>query len=939
MKRCRTFLHLLSALLLTAVTTFAQAPEPRLHGSLQQQNRSLLPGSAPPKALRNKILGPVPENRPIHGITLVFRRSPVQQADLQQLMEAQQNPTSPEFHHWLTPETFGRRFGVADSDLETTQAWLRQQGFVITGVSHARDRITFSGTAGQVNAAFSTTLRQVEVDGAPHIAPDSALSLPADLAAITLAVTHLSDLRPTPNARLAPGPAFTSGTTQAHNLSPVDLAVMYDLPPVDTSHPQAQTQSIAVVGQSYVDLSGNSVINSFTTNIVYNRLIPVLVPGSGIEAVSPSDQAESEIDLEYTVGYATGISAYLVFVGSDPSYDVFDSLSFAIDQDLASIVSISYGLCEALMSPADLAQGNALFQQASLQGQTLIAAAGDSGSTGCARFSSLSTSVRGALAVTYPADSPYVTAVGGTQMAPGTFGAGASTYWAAADSPPYNINKSLLSYVPEVVWNENSAAHGLFSTGGGSSLSLPRPSWQANLPNVPTGTTRLVPDIALQASSASPGFIFCSDDASFVGLAAAQSCLFGTSGEYPVAGGTSFATPTFATMVALLNQTTLSLGQGNINPLLYQLAANPNNTIFHDITVGTNDCLPAIPGCSAAGQTGFSAAPGYDQTTGLGSIDFAHLLAALPATNPALQPTAIEANVDNSTSEPGQTDPIYILLYSLGRSLPTAPTGSLSVSVDGIVTNPSVPFDSINAVTATNTASFTFTPPSTPGSHIITVTYPGDTTHGPSTTAVSVLVGQVTASGGVTLSVANVSLPANGTATTTVTATPAGGYNGRLLWSLSLTTNTGAALTACYRIPDLLVSGASTTTLSLGAGTACSATAAAKRNTILFVRPSAVNVPARSADSRLSPIAAAASLLLFWLLPSPRRRRIAPLLCLLLLPSAWALTGCGSNAGSGGGGTPPAPAPVTNTYTGTLTGRDSVNGSITTSTNFTITVS
>ncbi len=945
MKNCCTFLPQLFALLLTAATpVLAQTPEPRLHGPLRQQARILLPGSAPPAALRTKVLGAIPQNLPIHGITLVFRRSAAQQTDLEQLMEAQQNPASPDFHHWLTPEAFGRRFGVADSDLETTETWLRQQGFTVTGFSHARDRITFSGTAAEVQAAFATTLRQIEVDGERHIAPDSSLSLPSDLAAITLSITHLSDLRPHPMARLAPRPAYTTGSTSRHFLTPPDLAVMYDFPGASNAVYPGEGQSIAVVGQSYVDVSINSVLFQFltTVNPQGHQIIPVLIPGTGVQAVSPGDAAESEIDLEYASGPLALANTFLVYVGSDPSYNVFDSLAFAIDQNLAPVVSISYGVCEALVSPAELAQGNALFQQATLQGQTIVASAGDSGPTGCARFTSLSTADRGALAVTYPADSPYVTAVGGTEMSPGTFSPGVSPFWAGPIFTTIDSVQSLLSYVPEIAWNEDSSARGLFAGGGGSSSAFDRPSWQNSLPGIPAGSKRIVPDISLQASASNPGFLFCSDDVSFVGSLQNTDCLIGAAPlpNYLFAGGTSFAAPTFAAMVALINQKTLSLGQGNINPLLYQLAADPEiaTSVFHDITSGTTACLPTIPGCSTPGQSGFAATPGYDQATGLGSLDLSHLIAALPAPDPALQPTTVDyVQPFNSIVNPGDSDSIYINVRSasLQPGVASPPSGSVSIAVDGTVVDSNLAFSTTSTLDESSSATYILTAPSTPGSHVVVVTYPGDATHSPATSATSVLVGQVTATGSVSLSVANVSLPANGNTSTAVTAAPTGGYNGRLLWSFSLTSNTGAALTACYQIPDLLVIGPSATTLSLGAGTACSAIGAADRSTFRSVHAAATNSPA---PWRSAPIAAA-SLLFLWFLPAPRRRRITPVLCLILLPAALAVVGCGSgsNSGSGGGGGG-GTTPVVNTYTGTLTGRDSVNGSITTSANFTITV-
>jgi subtilase family serine protease len=209
-------------------------------------------------------------------------------------------------------------------------------------------------------------------------------------------------------------------------------------------------------------------------NLPPTPVTAVLVPGSGVEAVSPGDAGESEIDLEYASGIDSGANVFFVYVGDNQSYDVFDALEFAITQNIAPVISISYGICESLMSATDLDQGNALFEQAAAQGQTLVAAAGDAGSTACAFYPSsngITPAQQQALSVSYPADSPYVTAVGGTQMAAGTFAPGSSQYWATAS----NIDAvgSLLSYVPEVVWNEGSASIGIAAGGGGTSVHFP----------------------------------------------------------------------------------------------------------------------------------------------------------------------------------------------------------------------------------------------------------------------------------------------------------------------------------------------------------------------------------------------------------------------------------------------------------------------------------
>lgn len=667
----------------------------------------------------------------------------------------------------------------------------------------------------------------------------------------------------------------------------------------------------------------------------------MLVPGTGVQAISPGNAGESEIDLEYASGIATSASVFLVYVGSNPNYNVFDALAFAIDQNLAEVVSISYSECEAFLSPTDVAESTALFEQANAQGQTLVAAAGDAGSTECARFpisTRLSAQQQQALSVGYPADSPLVTAVGGTQMIASALSSNASTYWAGAMQ--LDNSRSLLSYVPELAWNEGSATRGILAGGGGASALFPRPSWQSSFPGVPSGSTRVLPDIALQSSVDSPGFLVCSDDPYLLASnGQTQGCsdgLLGSNDAYTVGGGTSFAAPVFAGVVALLNQQQNSGGQGNLNPTLYQLATT-SPTIFHDITTGSTACFAGAFRCGAAGQSGFAALSGYDQATGLGSMDFGALLSALtPAQTPTLETTIVEISAENDVTPVGGTVDVPIVVRSLNRPQgETTPTGTVAIAVDGGVVEPAVTLisDAIGNEPLSGSASYTFTGPATPGSHLLTVTYSGDATHAPSHATSSILVGNVVASGGVTLAAGNLAVPTNGTATTIVTVTPSGGYDGRLVWSLAFTSDT--TLTACYSIASLPVQGVTSTKLFFGTGTACSAPQPAAIGGLRRIAGKAMGN--RSAVTPWGPATVATGLLLCCLVPG-RRRGMVPLLCMFLVVGA--LSGCGGGSGaspaaSSSNGSTIAPASVS---TMLLTARDSVNGQVTASTTFTLTV-
>ncbi len=938
-------LSALAALLSLSCISVAQRPAPRIRGPIEAAPSVALQGSLDPHLRAAVDLGPLAPDTSIPGVTLVFNRSAAQQADLDQLLAAQTDPASPLFHHWLTPGEFADRFDAARSDIAAAQTWLQSRGFSITAVS--RDRITFSGTAAQIQQAFGAELHRFRTPAGQnklaelHFAPASELSLPPALAPVTAAVLHLSDFRPKSSAR-GVHPDYTTLGHQSHFLAPADVATMYDLAPLKQTLNNAPGwgQSIAVVGQSYVPTSNGSALYNFETILGGDlNIFPVLVPGSGTEAAYPGDEGEANIDLEYSSGIASAANVLFVFTGSSKNYNVFDALVFAITQNIAPIISVSYGACEALISPTELQQYNALFQQAAAQGQTIVSASGDNGATACAAYSSdkgVTVTQQQALAVSFPASSPYVTALGGTQMAPGTFTAGASNYWSSAATA--DTMQSLLSYVPEVAWNEDSASIGIAASGGGSSSIFPRPSWQAGVPGIPSGSFRVVPDIALQSSIMDPGYILCTDDQAFSG--GAGDCIGGTvktsSGQYIIAGGTSFAAPIFAGFIAVLNQYEHTMGLGSVNPTLYSLAAQPSvyASAFHDITSGTSACAAGDGNCGTPGQSAYAAGVGYDQATGLGTLDFNNLATAWPSTSSgALTPTETFFSYSQLTALAGAPVPVQILVatgYLPGG--PTLPTGTLAISLDGQIVNPSLALGSDS--NHQGSVNYSFIAPSQAGSHVLIARYSGDATHLPSSAAYVVTVGNVLASGTISLSAQNLTVPNGGTGSTAIAITPAGGYSGELTWSLSATGGT-VAQTICYLVQSASVNGPTTATVEIGAGTACSSPSGSMANST--VQRSSLQQPTQK--PRKTPVAAAfVALLLFGLFPARRTRKLLRILSTVILATvALTLIGCGGGSGTaggggGGGGTGPQ------VYNITMTAKDSVNSSITASTSFTLTV-
>ena len=623
------FLFSLVVLSFLTAALLAQAPAPRITAAIDNARRTTIPGTHPPMASQANDTGQVPSGTKLGGISIVFGRTASQEAKLQALISEQQNSSSALYHKWLTPEQFANQFGVADSDITRVESWLEQEGFTADGISLSKNRVTFSGTAGQVAAAFDTELHYYTVNGQVHYAPSKDVSVPAALSSVVLSVSNLSSFRPKPQVRFRSN--FTSSQSGDHFLTPKDVDTIYDINEAYNDGYTGTGQSIAVVGQSEVYLSDVENFQSAAGLTVKDPTL-VLVPNSGSPAVSSGDEAESDIDMEYSGGIGTGATIYLVYVGDNSNYSVWDSLNYAVDTLIAPVISISYGDCETDLGSSDYASLNGVLEQAASQGQSVIAAAGDEGSTACYGDTDLTTSQQEALAVNFPASSQYVTGMGGTEFPAADVAASNTTYWEPASGS--DVISSALSYIPEQVWNDDSSSDGLSSGGGGVSTLTARPSWQTGVPGIPSGSYRLVPDISLDASPNNAGYLYCSSDSTATGITGSCSNGFRDSNdEYlTVAGGTSFDAPIFAGMLAMVNQKLNSTGQGVVNSTLYTLAADATTyaSAFHDITIGGNQCTAGSSYCSAAGESEYSASAGYDEASGLGSLDFSNLLGAWP---------------------------------------------------------------------------------------------------------------------------------------------------------------------------------------------------------------------------------------------------------------------------------------------------------------------
>jgi subtilase family serine protease len=526
---------------------------------------------------------------PLPYVSLVLKPSASQEAELTQLLAEQQDPSSPNYHRWLTPEEFADRFGASQDDIDKIVSWLRDQSLTVISVGRARNSVAFRGDAAQVESAFGIKIHHYQLKGARHFANASEPTIPAGFAAVVGSIRGLHDFRFKSPRRIVTHYTSSRGS---HYLAPDDVAMIYNIRSLYGAGVDGSGQKLAIVGQTQIKPADIQAFRA-SFNLPANDPQVMLVPDTKDPGIVSDDLDEAHLDLE--LAGAVARNANLIYVYST---DVTDAAQYAIDQNLAPVLSMSYGSCEAQTPRSDAMTFQSWAKQANAQGITWFAASGDAGGTDCDGGGSR---VRGGLSVDLPASVPEVTGIGGT-----TLSEGSGNYWNRISD---SNGASVLSYIQESAWHD-STPNNPASSGGGSSVFFSKPEWQTGA-GVPDDGSRSVPDVSFAASANHDGLLIY------------------TGGSLSIVGGTSVGAPSFAGIAALLNHYLVSsglqssAGLGNINPRLYSLAqATPD--AFHDITAGNNiitvTCTSRSRNC-VEGSFGFSAGAGYDQVTGLGSVD------------------------------------------------------------------------------------------------------------------------------------------------------------------------------------------------------------------------------------------------------------------------------------------------------------------------------
>ena len=721
----------------------------RINQTIDETNVTVLKGNTHPLARRKFDRGLAPSNLPLNRMLLVLQRSVEQEAAIKALLDGQQDKSSPNYHAWLTPEQFGQQFGPSDQEIQTVTAWLVSHRFEVNRVSKGRMVIEVSGTAGQLKQTFHTEIHKYDVNGKEQWANSTDPEIPNALAPLVAGFTSLHNFQrkplhhiagvlsrphdavlkdmklPTPENPLMTsggGCGLTGGT--CYGLVPYDFATIYNVLPLWNASPPVDGtgQTIAVVGQSdiypqdFSDFRRIFGLPPATLNIIYDG------PNPG-KLATQGDEEESDLDVEWSGGVAKGATIDLVVSASTNSTAGVDlSAEYIVDNDLAPVMTESYGECEFDLGTAGNQFYNQLWQQAAAEGITVFVATGDSGSAGCDRDSP---TVRQGLSVSGVSSTPYNIAVGGTDFDDLQDPA---TYWSSVDDA--NTLASAKSYIPETTWNDSCTnaeffqftsdttaekdcndKSGSFSqfflapVGGGGGASActtsanqsisscaggyPKPSWQTGT-GVPNDGKRDLPDVALFAADGlnSSFYVICETDI-YGGCSGPQLPAF------VAIGGTSGSAPSFAGIMAMVNQKMQSR-QGNANYVFYSLAAQPaascdatgtlgNACSFYDVTSGTIampcvtgslNCVTNISGDQLGVLSGYGTMAGYDLATGLGSVNVANLVNNWNSIS--FQPTISTLSL-NPTTQITHGTPVNLNITIAPKTGTGIPTGLVSL--------------------------------------------------------------------------------------------------------------------------------------------------------------------------------------------------------------------------------------------------------------------
>ncbi|HEY2353050.1 MAG TPA: Ig-like domain repeat protein [Candidatus Acidoferrum sp.] len=716
----------------------------RITAAVDENQLVRLRGNVHPLAQARFDQGAVSDAQPLDRMLLLLQRSPEREAALRQLLEDQLTLHSPSYHGWLTPAQFAAQFQPADADIQAITNWLGAKGFHGIKVGAGRTVIEFSGNAGQVRNAFHTEIHRYMVKGAAHFANSSDPQIPAALSPVVAGVVSLHNFPKFAHSHAlgnfqrardggAVKPLFSfagcdsSTGGQCNALGPADLAKIYNIP----SNLDGTGQTIAVVGQTNIDITDVQKYRSIFGLPSNDPTIILNGPDPGII----EDESEADLDVEVSGGVAPNAAIKFVisetpFTGSTAGTDL--SALYIVDNNLAGVMSESYGACEPQLGAVGNAFYTALWEQASAQGITVLVSTGDNGSANCDDPNS-SDFATGGLAISGIASTPFNVAVGGTDFMY-SVASPSSVYWNTTNSGT-PATESAKSYIPEATWNDSCAGAGLtgctatiinsnssndtdlVAASGGPSSVYSKPSWQSGITGMPADSKRDTPDISLFASNGQNNsfYIICQKD--FTG---SNSCdLNSPFMDFEGVGGTSASVQAFAGIMALINQSQATMQdpaprQGNANYIFYKLykqhpagictsnpaAASASGCIYYDVVNGNISvaCQGGTLNCSntstaanqygvlsSAGTPAWTTTAGYDLATGLGTINVANLAAAWGGVGLTATTSAITASPSGTVTH-GSNASFTVKVTATGTptgqvSLIATPTGAAATGI------------------------------------------------------------------------------------------------------------------------------------------------------------------------------------------------------------------------------------------------------------------
>lgn len=541
-------------------------------------------------------------------------------------------PGSRIFGRYIRPAEFARRFGAGSAQIAAVSTALRAQGLKPGAVSANRLSIPVSATAAQLGQALSFSFVRLRLaNGTDAVLNNAAPALPSNVAGLVQGVLGLSSLggphplgvratatatRVQPGARLSPllatgGPqpcaAATAAAPKQSAYTADQIASAYGFPGVYRAGNLGRGVTVALFELESYDPADIATYQScYGTHAPVSNVAVDGGPGTG------PGSGEAAFDIEQVIGLAPKANV-LVYGAKNssnngPGAGPYDVLSTIVSQDRAQVISSSFGQCEADEGATAARAENTLLQEAAAQGQSFVAASGDSGSEGCSAGSPL----QNQLAAGDPAGQPFATGVGGTTLA-------------KLGPPP-----------AETVWNNGGSPLGLVSvtspgaSGGGISSIFPMSAYQStaaaslsvigrDASRAPCGARagfcRQTPDVSADADPHTGYLIF------YNGSGAAGA---GAGSGWQGSGGTSGSAPLFGALFALADASRQCAGVpiGFANPALYRAASGSYGADFHDVVTGNNDLTASHSGA-------YGARAGYDMATGLGTPDAANLVPAL----------------------------------------------------------------------------------------------------------------------------------------------------------------------------------------------------------------------------------------------------------------------------------------------------------------------